>query len=57
MDKLEEFQSRFGKIDEFGLWDLKRFSSDSGMELYFTEIQDECQNHFICLTLAAQKHQ
>ena len=24
MDKLDMFQSRFGKIDEFGWWDLER---------------------------------
>ena len=24
MDKLDIFQSRFGEIDEFGWWDLKR---------------------------------
>ena len=26
MDKLDMFQSRFGKIDEFGWWDLERMS-------------------------------
>ena len=32
MDKLDMFQSRFGKIDEFGWWDLDRISADSGTQ-------------------------
>ena len=27
MDKLDMFQSRFGKIDQFGWWDLERTSA------------------------------
>ena len=30
MDKLDMFQSRFGKIDQFGWWDLERISADAG---------------------------
>ena len=30
MDKLDMFQSRFKKIDQFGWWDLERISSDAG---------------------------
>ena len=30
MDKLDMFQSRFGKIDKFGWWDLERISADAG---------------------------
>ena len=30
MDKLDMFQSRFGKIDQFGWWDLERISVDAG---------------------------
>ena len=29
-DKLDMFQSRFGKIDEFGWWGLERISADAG---------------------------
>ena len=29
MDKLDMFQSRFGKIDEFGWWDLEIISADA----------------------------
>ena len=30
MDKMDMFQSRFGKIDEFGWWELERISEDAG---------------------------
>ena len=30
MDNLDMFQSRFGKIDEFGWWDLEIISSYEG---------------------------
>ena len=29
MDKLDMFQFRFGKIDQFGWWDLERISADA----------------------------
>ena len=32
MDKLDMFQSRFGKIDQFGWWDLERISEDAGTQ-------------------------
>ena len=32
MDKLDMFQSRFRKIDQFGWWDLERISADAGWE-------------------------
>ena len=32
MDKLDMFQYIFGKIDEFGWWDLERISVDSGKQ-------------------------
>ena len=30
MEKLDMFQSRLGKIDEFGWWDLEIISADAG---------------------------
>ena len=30
MEKSDMFQSRFGKIDQFGWWDLERISADAG---------------------------
>ena len=57
MDKLDMFQSRFGKIDKFGWWDLERISVDAGTQFTSTEFKYECQNCGVCLTLAASKYQ
>ena len=56
MDKLDMFQSRFGKIDEFGWWDLERILSDAGTHFTLTEIKEECRNRGVNLTLAATEH-
>ena len=39
MDKLDMFQSRFGKIDEFGWWDLERISADAGTKFTSKEFK------------------
>ena len=57
MDKLDIFQSRFGKIYQFGWWDLERISADAGTQFTSTEFKDECQTRGVCLTLAAPEHQ
>ena len=41
MDKLDMFQSRIGKIDEFGWWDLEIISADAGKQFISTDFQDE----------------
>ena len=51
------FQSRFGKIDQFGWWDLGRISADAGTQFTSTEFKEECQTRGVCLTLAAPEHQ
>ena len=51
------FQSKFGKIDQFGWWYLERVSSDVGTHFTSTEFKEECQNREFCLTLAAPEHQ
>ena len=43
MDKLDMFQSIFGKIDEFGWWDLEIISADAGKQFTSTDFKDECQ--------------
>ena len=53
MDKLDMFQSRFGKIDQFGWWDLERISADAGTQFTLTEFKDECQTRVVPLTLAS----
>ena len=57
MDKLDMFQSRFGKIDQFGWWDLEIISSDAGTQFTLTELKDECQNRGVRLTLTAPENQ
>ena len=57
MDKLDMFQSRFGKIDQFGWWDLERISADAVTQFTLTEFKEECQTFGVRLTLAAPEHQ
>ena len=57
MDKLDMFQSRFGKMDQFGWWDLERISADAGTQFTSTEFKEECQTRGVHLTLAAPEHQ
>ena len=57
MEKLYMFQSRFGKMDQFGWWDLERISEDAGTQFTSTEFKDECQTSGVLLTLAALEHQ
>ena len=51
------FQSRFGKIDQFGWWDLERISADAGTQFTSTKFKEGCQIHGVRLTLAAPEHQ
>ena len=51
------FQSRFGKIYQFGWWDLDRISADAGSQFTSTEFKEECQTRGVRLTLAAPEHQ
>ena len=57
LDKLYMFQSRFGKIDQFGGWDLERISADAGTQFTSTEFKEEFKIRGVRLTLAAPEHQ
>ena len=57
MDKLDMFQSRFGKLDQFGWWDLERISADAGTQFTSKDFKEEFQTRIVCLTLAAPEHQ
>ena len=57
MEKLNMFQSKFGKIDQFGWGDLERVSADAGTQFTSTKLKDECQTFRVCLTLASPEHQ
>ena len=39
MEKLDMFQSRFGKIDQFDWLDLERISTDAGTQFTLTEFK------------------
>ena len=56
MDKLDMFQSRFRKIEQFGWRDLERISADAGTHFTLTEFKEECQTRGVRLTLAAPEH-
>ena len=43
MDKLDMFQSRFGKIDQFGWWDLERISADAGTQFTSTKSKNNAK--------------
>ena len=57
MDKLDMFQSRSRKIDQFGWWYLETISADAGTQFTLTKFKDEGQTCGFCLTLAAPEHQ
>ena len=40
MDKLDRFQYRFGKLDEFGWWDLEIISADTGSQFISTDFKE-----------------
>ena len=50
MDKLDMLQSRFGKTDQFGWWDLERISVDAGTQFTSAEFKEEFQTCGVCLT-------
>ena len=40
MAKLDMFQDRFGKVNEFGWWDLERILAGAGTQFTSTYFQD-----------------
>ena len=57
MDKLDMFQSRFGKIDGFFWWDLEIILADAGTQFTSMNIKDQCQTRSVNLTFAYTEHQ
>ena len=51
------FNPDFGKIDEFGLWDLERVSENAGKQFTSTEFKGKCQTHGVFKTLAVPEYQ
>ena len=44
MNKLDMFHSRFGKIDQFGWWDLERILADKSKAIYLDGVQRGMSN-------------
>ena len=57
MYKLDTFQYRFGKIYEFGWWDLENISADVVTQFILKNFKEECQTRGVCLTLSEPEHQ
>ena len=57
MDKLDIFQSRFGKMDQFEWMDLEIISAVAGTQFTLTDFKEECKICGACLTLATPEHQ
>ena len=50
------FQSRFGKIDEFGWLDLEKISADAGTQFTSTGFKEELQTRGVHLMLVSPEH-
>ena len=57
MDKLNMFQARFGKVDEFGWWDIQRTQTDAVTQFNSKEFQEGPSIRGGKLALAAPDHQ
>ena len=57
MYKLDMFQEIFGKIDEFGWWDMERIKTDAGTQFTSKEFQERLSVHGLQLSPAAPYHQ
>ena len=50
IDKWDMFESRFGKIDGFGCWDLEGISEDSGTQFTSTDFWYKYQTYGVHMT-------
>ena len=57
MDKLNIFQSKFGKLDEFVWWDLEIIQTDTDRQFISKEFQKGLSVRGLSLTLAVTDHQ
>ena len=57
MDNLDMFQSRFGKIDDIGCWNVDIISANAGLQFTLTEFKEEYQTRGVHLTLEAPEYQ
>ena len=40
MEKIDMFKERFGKVDEFGWWDIERIQTDAGTQFIYKDFQE-----------------
>ena len=57
MDKLDMFQARFVKVDEFGWWDMEITQTDPGMQFTSMYFQACLSVRGLKLALVAPDHQ
>ena len=57
MDKLYMFQAIFGKLDEFGWWDMEIIKTDAGTQFTSKEFQKGVSVHGLKIALEEPHHQ
>ena len=57
MDKLDMFQARFGKLDEFGWWYMERIQNEAGTQFTSNDFQEGLSVRELKISLAAPDHQ
>ena len=57
IDKLDMFQARFWKLDEFGSWDVNIIQTDDGTQFTSKEFQVGLSVRGLQLSLVAPDHQ
>ena len=45
IDKINMFQAIFGKVDEFGWWNMEKIQSDTGTQFTSKDIQERLSVH------------
>ena len=56
MDKLYMFQARFGKVHEFGWWDMDNIQTDAGTQFTSKEFQEGISVRGVKISLEASDH-
>ena len=57
MDKLEMFQEVFGKVDEFGWWDMDRIQTEAATHFTSKDFQEDPYVHVVRLVFMVPDHQ
>ena len=57
MDKLDMFQARFGKVDDFFWWGMEIIQTDAGTQFTHKKFQEGISVHGVQLSSAAPDNQ